>query len=200
MAASKKRNYNKTSGKKSSAKKTQKSSQKNSQESFTNAFQTEIILLVILAASVILMFSNFGMGGIVGTAISNVSFGTFGLIAYVFPVLLFVGIAFLISNKKNPLAYKKFIAAVVFLIFSCGLVHLLTEGYMKSSTMKDYYVLCADYRTGGGIIGGAICMSTVAAFGIIGGYVIIFLVLMVCLILITQRSFFGYLFKIPLQQ
>ena len=154
MAASKKRNNKRTSGKKGTSKKTQKSTQ----ESFSNAFQTEIILLVVLAAAVILMFSNFGMGGIVGTAISNVSFGTFGLLAHVFPVLLFVGIAFLISNKKNPLAYKKFLAAVVFFIFVCGLVHLITEGYMRSSTLKDYYALCADYRTGGGIVGGAICV------------------------------------------
>lgn len=192
MAASKKRNYKRTNTGKSVSKK----NQKNTQESFSNAFQTEIILLVVLAAAVILMFSNFGMGGIVGTAISNVSFGIFGLLAYVFPVVLFVGIAFLISNKSNPLAYKKFLAAVVFFIFLCGLIHLVTEGYMRSNTMKDYYALCSDYRTGGGLIGGAICISTVSAFGISGGYVIIILVLMVCLILITQRSFFGFIGKI----
>ena len=192
MAASKKRNNKRTSSKKGTAKKTQRITQ----ESFSNAFQTEIILLVVLAAAVILMFSNFGMGGIVGTAISNVSFGTFGLLAYAFPVLLFIGIAFLISNKKNLLAYKKFLAAIVFFMFLCGFVHLLTEGYLKSSTLKDYYALCSDYRTGGGIVGGAICMSTVSAFGISGGYVIIVLVLMVCLILITQRSFFGFIMKI----
>lgn len=192
MAVSKKQSNRKTSARKGNTKRKQQASK----ESFTNAFQTEIILLVVLAAAVILMFSNFGMGGFVGTAISNLSFGTFGLLAYVFPVLLFLGIAFLMSNKKNPLAYKKFLAAVVFFMFLCGFVHLVTEGYMRSSTLKDYYALCADYRTGGGIIGGLICISTASAFGVGGSYVIIILVLMVTLILITQRSFFGFIMKI----
>lgn len=64
-------------------------------------------MLTILAASIILIISNLGMGGVVGAAISKASFGIMGLLAYVFPVLIFVGAAFLVSNSKNPLAYKK---------------------------------------------------------------------------------------------
>lgn len=204
MAVSKKQSNKKTSTRKGNAKRNTRANSKTStakknqaaKESLVNSFQTDIILLVILAAAIILMFSNFGMGGFVGTAISNVSFGLFGLLAYIFPIGLFLGVAFLISNKSNPLAYKKFFAAVIFFVFMCGFVHLITEGYVKSSTLKDYYALCADYRTGGGILGGAICMSTAAAFGVGGSYVIIILVLIITMILTTQRSFFGFLTKI----
>lgn len=162
-------------------------------KSVSSGFQTEIILLIILAAAIILMISNFGLGGLVGNAISTFSFGTVGILAYAFPVFLFVGSAFLISNRRNPLAYKKVLAAVVFFIFLCGFIQLITEGYMKSTTLLDYYAISSDYRTGGGLIGGAICISTTSAFGVWGGYVIIILVLLVCLILITQRSFFEFL-------
>ncbi|MDO4275981.1 MAG: DNA translocase FtsK 4TM domain-containing protein [Eubacteriales bacterium] len=162
-------------------------------QSVSSGFQNEIILLVILAASIILLVSEFGMGGIVGDTISTFCFGTMGLMAYVFPVALFVGAAFVLSNKSNPLAYKKVLSGVVFFIFFCGIVQLLTEGFMKSTTLMDYYSLCSDYRTGGGVIGGAICISTTSAFGVVGGYVIIILVLLVSLILITQRSFFGFM-------
>ena len=72
-------------------------------ESFTN----EVLMLIILALAVILMVSNFGVGGFVGDAISSFFFGLFGLTAYIFPVLLFIGFAFFMSNKRNPLAYKK---------------------------------------------------------------------------------------------
>ncbi len=172
-------------------------SKKNTKKQQTSGgFQTEIILLVVLAASIILLVSAFGMGGIVGNTISIFLFGTMGLLAYVFPVLLFVGTAFLLSNKSNRLAYKKIAAGVLFFLFLCGLTQLLTEGYMKSTTLLDYYALCSAYKTGGGIIGGAICISTTSAFGIIGAYVIIVMVLLVCLILITQRSFFGFMEKI----
>ena len=169
---------------------------KAAQKQTSGGFQTEIILLIILAASVILLVSAFGMGGIVGNTISSFLFGVMGLLAYVFPVFLFVGCAFVLSNKSNPIAYKKIVAALLFFVFLCGLIQLLTEGYMRSTTLLDYYALCSDYRTGGGVIGGAVCISATSAFGIVGGYIIIILVLMISLILITQRSFFGFLGKI----
>lgn len=165
-------------------------------QSASGGFQNEIILLVILAAAIILLVSDFGMGGIVGNTISNFFFGAMGLMAYVFPVAMFVGAAFVLSNKTNPLAYKKMFAGVVFFVFFCGFVQLLTEGYIKSTTLSDYYTICSDYRTGGGVIGGAICISTTSAFGVVGGYVIIVLVLIVSLIIVTQRSFFGFINRI----
>lgn len=165
-------------------------------QNVTSGFQTEIILLIILAASMILVISNFGLGGTVGDQISAVCFGIMGLLAYVFPVLLFVGAAFLMSNRKNPLAYKKTLAALVFFLFLCGFVQLLTEGYLPGTGFMDYYKRSSELHTGGGVIGGAICMSSTSAFGIAGGYIIIVLVLLITMILITQKSFFDFIFKI----
>ena len=201
MAASKKSNNRRgttrtTSGRKNTRKKQTRKQQNRKQQGVTSGFQTEIILLTILAASIILIISNLGMGGVVGAAISAASFGIMGLLAYIFPVLIFVGAVFLISNRKNPLAYKKALAALVFFIFLCGLIQLLTEGYMPTTTMTEYYSVSSSYRTGGGVIGGAICISTTSAFGVAGGYVIIVLVLLISLILITQKSFFGFVFRI----
>jgi len=187
-------------GKKGTTKTTRKTTARkkstSKKQGVTSGFQTEIILLIILAASMILVLSNLGFGGTVGEQISTVCFGVMGLPAYVFPVFLFVGAAFFMSNRHNRLAYKKLLAALVFFIFVCGFVQLLTEGYIQSTTLSDYYHLCAEYHTGGGIIGGAICMSTTQAFGIAGGYIIIVAVMLISLILITQRSFFDFIFKI----
>ena len=199
MAATKKQSNRRGTAKATSGRKNTRKKQTRKQvkkQGVTSGFQTEIILLTILAASIILIISNLGMGGVVGAAISKASFGIMGLLAYVFPVLIFVGAAFLVSNSKNPLAYKKALAALVFFVFLCGLVQLLTEGYMSSTTMSEYYSTCSTYRTGGGVLGGAICISTTSAFGVAGGYVIIILVLLISLILITQKSFFGFVFRI----
>ena len=116
--------------------------------------------------------------------------------AYLFPVVLFGGVAFLLVNSSNRLAYKKFFAGIVFFVFLCGLLQLLTEGYTPSTTFADYYSLSSEYHTGGGVFGGAICISTASAFGVAGGAVIIVLVLLVSLIIITQKSFFGFMNKI----
>ena len=156
-------------------------------------FQTEIIIFVILAACVILMASNFGLGGFVGDAISNFCFGVMGLLAYLFPVAFFLGASFLLINKMNHLAYKKFAAAFVMFLFLCGAAQLLTDGYMTSTTLMDYFARSADYKTGGGLIGGALCISITSAFGTVGSYVIIVLAFIVCMIIITQRSLLDFL-------
>ena len=67
-------------------------------KSVSGGFQTEIILLIVLAAAMILVISNLGMGGVVGDTISAVCFGVMGLLAYIFPVILFLGAVFLIST------------------------------------------------------------------------------------------------------
>ena len=162
-------------------------------------FQTEIILFVILAACVILMASNFGAGGFVGDAISNFCFGLMGLMAYLFPIVFFLEAAFILINKTNRLAYKKLAAAFVMFLFLCGAAQLLTDGYMQSTTLLDYYALSADYKTGGGLIGGAICISVTSAFGTIGGYVIIILAFVVCMIIITQRSLLDFVTRLVIK-
>ena len=164
--------------------------------STSQGFQTEIILLLILGATALMVISNFGVGGFAGNAISSALFGTMGAIAYLFPLLFFIVAVFLIANRGNRLAGKKVIAFLFLFLVLCGLIQLLTEGYLPNATFADYYAVGADYHSGGGVIGGAICKSTTAAFGIVGSYVILILVIVVCLINMTQRSFFGFFYKI----
>ena len=172
---------------------------KTAMEQEVGRFQTEIILFVILAACVILMASNFGAGGFVGDAISNFCFGLMGLMAYLFPIVFFLESAFILINKTNRLAYKKLAAAFVMFLFLCGAAQLLTDGYMQSTALLDYYALSADYKTGGGLIGGAICISVTSAFGTIGGYVIIILAFVVCMIIITQRSLLDFVTRLVIK-
>ena len=96
--------------------------------------RTEIILLIILAfSSVLLLLSNFGLGGMAGRAFSSFFFGLFGLPAYAFPILLFIGGAFLISNRDNPLAVRKVVGGTGMLVFTCAFLQLLMVGYENNS-------------------------------------------------------------------
>ena len=56
-----------------------------------DAFREEITLWIIIAVSALLFISNLGIGGVVGNAVSSFLFGIFGLIAYVFPIILIIG-------------------------------------------------------------------------------------------------------------
>ena len=194
MAASKSRNT-----KNAKRKRKTRDAQDWSIQQETGRFQTEIIIFVLLAACIILFASNLGLGGFVGSAISNFGFGLFGLMAYIFPILFFMGSAFLLINKTNRLAYKKIAAVIVMFIFMCGAAQLLTDGYISSTTLGDYFALSADYKSGGGLIGGAICISITSAFGTVGGYVIIILAFVVCMIIITQRSLLDFVTMIVIK-
>ena len=184
------------SGKKKTAGRPSTRKNVNTKQSISSGFQTEIVILVLIAASIILMVSCLGFGGSVGGSISRALMGVMGLMAYAFPFVLFGVSVFLISNKGNVLAYKKTAAAAVLFLVLCGVFQLLTEGYAESTTLAEYYKISSQYHTGGGAIGGAICISTISAFGTVGAYVIIVLVILVCLILITQHSFLGFLYKL----
>ena len=81
------------------------------QQPVGNRFQTEILILVMFAACLILMISAFGMGGIVGNAISAVCFGIMGLCAYIFQILLFAGVTFLIVNNTNRLCVPQLLSS-----------------------------------------------------------------------------------------
>lgn len=70
----------------------------------------EIFLWTFLAVCVLLFLSNLGIGGIVGNAVSSFFFGIFGLVAYLFPILLLVATFFGISNQGNRIATIKLIA------------------------------------------------------------------------------------------
>ena len=184
------------SGKKKTAGRPSTRKNVNTKQSISSGFQTEIVILVLIAASIILMVSCLGFGGSVGGSISSALMGVMVLMAYAFPFVLFGVSVFLISNKGNVLAYKKTAAAAVMFLVLCGVFQLLTEGYAESTTLAEYYKVSSQYHTGGGAIGGAICISTISAFGTVGAHVIIVLVILVCLILITQHSFLGFLYKL----
>ena len=178
-------------------KKSSSRGKKNARKQTVSAgFGSEIILLIFLAVSILLMVSNFGVGGFIGDAVSSFSFGIFGLMAYLFPILLFIGIAFYIANRGNRLVNKKLFAGVFFFLFCCNLMQLLTEGYTRDFDILEYYRNSYQYHTGGGVVGGLLCTSTTLAFGTIGSYVITIVVLLITLILMTQRSFFGFMEKV----
>ena len=151
------------------------------------AFRTEVILWIIVAVSLLLFISNMGFGGVVGRGVSHVLFGLFGLMAYVLPVLLLVGSFFAVSNKGNMHASVKLVAGTAFAVFMCMFMSLaISRGEVLDPLQAFTY--CAGRKNGGGIIGGFLAFYLVKAFGFIGSYIIDIIVLIVCLVLITEKS------------
>ena len=148
----------------------------------------EIILLGSLAVCILLILSNFGMGGIAGGAIASVGFGLTGSITYLFPFLLFGGIAFYISNKGNPHAYIKVAAAAVLLLLLCGILELIFHPYTAGSSILSYYRDSSANKNAGGMLGGILISILCPLIGEAGTYVILIIFAIICVILVTERS------------
>ncbi len=152
-----------------------------------DSFTREVILWIIVAVSLLLFLSNFGIGGAVGNAVSRFFFGVFGLIAYVFPAALLIGTFFAVANHGNRIAVVKLVASVLLVVFLCMFFELL-----RSGKEADAAVAAFEYgfenKLGGGMIGGALAWLCSRSFGVIGAYVIDIVVLIISLVLITERS------------
>lgn len=147
----------------------------------------EVILWVMLAVSIVLFVSNFGIGGKVGDLLSSVLFGLFGLLAYVFPILLFVGTVFVLSNGKNRIAVIKVIAAILFVCFLCLFLELVSGVTLDYSPVKSYQH-GAHEQNGGGFLGGLFAWMICPNLGRVSAYVIDFIMLIITMVVVTERS------------
>ncbi len=150
-------------------------------------FIKEIILWVMLAVCILLFISNLGIGGVVGNAVSSFFFGIFGIVAYLFPILLLIGVFFTISNSGNRIAIVKLIVGIIFVILLSVMIELVAHGSNTCGAMQGYYN-GSENKAGGGFIGAFFAQALVQGFGIISAYVITIVLLIICFILITEKS------------
>ena len=151
----------------------------------------EIFLWLVLAFSILLFISYLGFGGVVGQAVSSFFFGCFGTMAYLFPFLLFFMTAFLISNRSSHIARIKAMAAFALYLVACGLLELMMLGYTRGFALMEYYEAGARYKNGGGLIGGLFVNLFCPAIGVAGAYIMMIIMIIICVVLITQRSLFA---------
>lgn len=148
----------------------------------------EALLWLILAFCILLYISYFGIGGYLGEVISDVSFGVFGIMSYIFPILVFVSAAFLISNRGSRIAAVKFLSALGLFVCLCSFADLFTYRQDGHMALTQMYELAASHKNGGGVIGGMICALLRPALGAAGTGIILLVLSIVFFVLITQKS------------
>lgn len=150
--------------------------------------RSEILILGMLAVCIFLLISNFGLGGLIGDILSALMFGIFGWMAYLIPVLIFGITAFLISNKGNKHAYIKTVAAIVFVIVATAILELVVNSYHPGTELMEYYRQASIGKEAGGLLGGVMITILCPAIGVAGTYIILILLMIICIILITEKS------------
>ncbi len=151
----------------------------------------DVGILVTLGVSILLFLSCIGMAGPVGSALASLTFGLFGIPAYVFPFLLLYLVIFLMANDASSDVTRRVAALSGLYIFICAFAQLILTGYEKSTGPAQIFRECSRYHTGGGIVGGILVLLFGKGFGMIGAYVIVIIALVIFALLLTQKSLFS---------
>lgn len=177
------------SSNKNSKTKAKKSTGRKGQVQQTNPeVKGEVVLILFFVLCALMFISCFGICGSFGNVVSNLLFGLFGYLAYLVPVLLFVGVCFYVANRENPVAVFKVSAGVVLVPVVCGLIHGMF-GNKELETVGAAYGYCALRHDGGGVTGAGIYHFLEGAFGAVGTFVILGALLVTCVVIISERSF-----------
>ena len=188
-----------TQGKRTS---TQKSSQgkktgKKNAQTQTNQLKNDCIILFSIACAIILILSNFNIAGTLGRGIKWLMFGLFGVMEYVFPVLLAGSIIFLMVNRDLlRVARIKTTAAYGLFNVLCAMVQCVYNNPdIADNSIGRIFTYCADYKAGGGFFGAVLCKA-LSPIGLIGTFVILMIFAIICIVIITERSFISGLKKV----
>ncbi len=174
-------------------KKTTKKSSNNKSKKKTNnennSIIDEVVILILLAISILMLISNFGYGGKVGAVISSVTFGIWGWIGYLVPILLFIGITLFYLNRDKKKIYIKLLAGLILVIALCTLSELLLSNFNAEETIVSYYNYSSEHHVGGGSVGGIFAKLLSPTIGYAGTVVIQFIIIIICSVVISEKSF-----------
>lgn len=160
----------------------------------TSSLKIEIALMAVIVVSVLMILGFFGIGGVVGAFFGKIA-GVFGLLGYLFPFALFIGVAFGAVNHGKAAASRKLYGGIGLYLALCSLIQLITYGGGSDKKFLSYLNQPWKNKNGGGVIGGLIVKGLFSVLGTAGTYVVLIAVILALLMLITEKFLFAFLGK-----
>ena len=155
----------------------------------TEFMRAEVVIICSFAVAILLFLSNFKLCGVVGDVLRGVQLGIFGMVGYLFPILIFVGTCFHLSNQGNIHAAMKLAAVAGAVITVCGLLQLAFGTVPAGAKWMEYYKQSTLTGTGGGWLGGVLTSFLTIGLGKPGTFLILVVLFIICMVCITERSF-----------
>lgn len=175
---------------KTAQKKSNRRNNKSGSQDFAS-FHMEVAIWVTVVCAVLLMLGNFGFCGKVGNMISSICFGTFGIVQYVLPIVTLILIGLLIANDFSSLAIKKTILTIVFCSMLSAVGQMIVA--FDETAVFDAAQYAFLHHTGGGFIGGGICILLNRFLGKAATILIVVVTMMISLMLIFEKSILKFL-------
>jgi DNA segregation ATPase FtsK/SpoIIIE, S-DNA-T family len=155
----------------------------------TQIYRENTIFIVVSLLCLLLMISVLGHGSKAGEFFRNLQFGFVGLLAYIFPILLFAVSVYLYVGRKKKDKYARTLVYVILFVSICFLAQLLSGDYSIGGGTAQAITYSQEHHLGGGLIGGGLESLIRGIFGLIGAYLIDIAVIILCLVYLTGKSF-----------
>ena len=152
----------------------------------------EILLFGALGVAILLFLGCCGLLGRFGEIVHDALVGVFGMVGFLFPFIFFLVCAFIISNKWEKVTKVKLSSSAVFIVVLCCAAQLIFGRKLINPDNSDFK-LAALYTNGGlngGFVGGVTAHFLWKYIGIAGTIVILVVLFIICVVLLTDRSFF----------
>ena len=153
-----------------------------------NPIIAEVIFWIVLVLSLFIMISLFGIGGIVGDAVSSVIFGLFGAVSFIFPILLVLVGGLVILNADNEMIRHKIWYGLGFFLTLCGIVQWFFNSEVRN--VWETYTYSADHHTRGGFFGGLLSFELSKLLGSVGDMIFLIGLLVLFFILFSRKLLF----------
>lgn len=160
------------------------------QEEVPAFLRAEVMIIISFAAAVLLFLSNFHLCGVIGDFLRNIQLGLFGVIGYAVPILIFMGTSFYMANAGNRKAVIKLSAVIAAALTLCGAAQMLFGTALgEGQTVLAFFQISSQNGSGGGLVGGLLSFCLQSVVGNIGTYLIYLVILIICGVCITEKSF-----------
>lgn len=154
---------------------------------------SEVGVWVSIVIGLFLFLSNFGICGPVGDFFKDIMLGLFGIMGYLFPILLIIIVALLSYNKKkNRTVIFRVIGSALLFIDLTIFFHLFTYSDVNRSA-SYFYDLGKDGEVCGGAVGGILGNAFHIGLGMAGAILIAIALFIVSVVMLTEKSVSQYL-------
>ncbi|GHU61231.1 hypothetical protein FACS189418_0530 [Clostridia bacterium] len=152
----------------------------------------EISIIFSISCSFFLLLSNLGLFGILGEWLRFMMAALFGPIGFFFPLYLFICTCFYFSHTNAKKAYHKIILASCVLLFFCGIYQLMGQDSSIRYSFFHYQQVKESGNNVAGILGTVMLTICLPIFGWWGSLLVLFILLVVSLVLLTEKSLVHY--------
>ena len=179
---------------KSNTKRSSSSKRRNSRKKSSaledQGFWIDVALFAVSGLAVLLFLCNFGILGTVGNAVSGALFGIFGLVNYIFPILFIASVLFIFANYSNRTAICKCVCVYVLYLLLAAFIAIInyTQNGDAAVTPGECFTYAFTNHRGGGFFGGAIGGLMVKAFGAVGSFFVLVLLMAILIFIIVERT------------